>query len=134
MSAAIQDVLREQLSRPKTGWSIGIFGALAEFRRAAHEPAECTAFAVSTAVGAIRREPRQECRPVPYEPRSAKQHDRKFGVALCLPEAAARLERRSVLTELGEDAQAIHEKDRRALLFDLGLDSPYAAFCIRTAD
>jgi hypothetical protein len=134
MTMEIRSFLEEHLSRPEAGWSIGVFGALAEFRRAADEPARCSGLTVSTSLGAIRLDPVEACRPVAYEPRSARQHDRKLGIALCLPESSARLERRAALTELGKDKEAIDAKDRDAVLFDLGLDSPYASFCIRTGD
>jgi hypothetical protein len=117
----IRDFLREQLARPHVGWSIGIFGALAEFHREESEEAECRELTVSTPLGAIRLEPVEGCRPVRYEPRSAKHAGRHFGVALCLPEAQARMQCRCALTELGEDREAINAKDRRALLFDPGL-------------
>jgi hypothetical protein len=130
----LRTLLESNLANPSIGWSIGIFGALAEFHREAGEDARCEDLAVSTARGAIRLAVLDECRPVPYEPRSEKQADRKFGVALCLPEGHARLESRAVLTELGPDAEAIRPEDRKAVLFDLGLDTPYGTFCVRTAD
>jgi hypothetical protein len=130
----IRDFLREQLARPHVGWSIGIFGALAEFHREESEEAECRELTVSTPLGAIRLEPVEGCRPVRYEPRSAKHAGRHFGVALCLPEAQARMQCRCALTELGEDREAINAKDGRALLFDLGLGTPYGMFCVRTVD
>lgn len=55
-------------------------------------------------------------------------------VALCLPERAARLNSRSVLTELGPDSDAIRPEDRDAILFDQGLSLPQCDFCIRTSD
>ena len=41
---------------------------------------------------------------------------------------------RAVLTELEPDTQALRAEDRRALLFDLGLEAPQADLCVRTAD
>ena len=130
----LPEFLQEKLARPATGWGIGVFGALAEFQRDADEPAEVSDFTIVTARGAIRLEPVEQCRPVPYQPRSPKQHDRNFGVALCLPEPAARVGRHSVLTELGPDREALRPADRSALLFDLGLATPYVIFCVRTGD
>jgi hypothetical protein len=131
---SVERILEERLQDPATRWSIGVFGALAEFQRDDGEPARSGAREVVTARGAIRLLPVDECRPVAYEPRSAKQNGRDFGVALCLPEAAARLQCREVLTELGPDSEAINETDRGAMLFDLGLGSPYGMFCVRAAD
>lgn len=131
----LRDLLQSHLANPSTGWSIGIFGALAEFHREDGEEARCDGLSVSTARGAIRLEAREECRPVRFEPRSVKQAGRDFGIGLCLPEPKARLQAcRSVLTDLGPDTEAIHAQDREALLFDLGLGTPYGVFCVRTAD
>jgi hypothetical protein len=130
----LRTLLKSCLSNPSIGWSIGIFGALAEFHRDENEPAEVRELTVSTPLGAIRLEPVDGCRPVRFEPRSEKQADRDFGVGLCLPEAQARMPCRAVLTELGPDRDAVLAKDRDAILFDLGLDMPYGTFCIRTAD
>ncbi|MGQ0653522.1 MAG: DUF6925 family protein [Betaproteobacteria bacterium] len=131
--ASLGDTLAAQLARAGTSWSIGAFGALAEFERSPEEPAERTPFSVATARGAIRLEPLAGCECVPYRARSARD-ERDYGVALCLPEPQARLERRGVLTELGADHAAIRAPDRTALLFDLGLDTPYGTFCVRTGD
>jgi hypothetical protein len=42
-------------------------------------------------------------------------------VALCLSEKDCIMSRRTVLTEVGPDGDAVHEADRSAILFDLGL-------------
>jgi len=131
MSAAL---LKTLLEDPKTTWSIGVFGALAEFHREAGERADVRELHVATALGAIRLTPDADCTPVPFAPRSEKQKDRVFGTALCLPAGKAALQRRDVITELGEDREAIREEDRGAILFDLGLGSPYVNFCVRTSD
>jgi hypothetical protein len=39
-----------------------------------------------------------------------------------------------VLTELGPDGEALHPRDRDAILFDLGLAIGHADICIRTTD
>ena len=44
------------------------------------------------------------------------------------------MNRRSVLTELGADAQALRGEDRDAILFDLGLGALQADFCVRIDD
>jgi hypothetical protein len=55
-------------------------------------------------------------------------------IALCLPDALARLSERAVLTEVGRDDGALRAADRDAFLFDLGVQSPFFEFCVRTAD
>jgi hypothetical protein len=134
ISSNAAEVAREQLARAGTTWSIGVFGALAEFHRDADEPAQASDLSVFTQRGAIRLEPVAACRVVPFEWRNAKQHGRTPGVALCLPEPEAKVGRNTVLTELGPDREAIREQDRLATLFDLGLETPYGVFCVRTAD
>lgn len=134
MSLELREILQEKLARPQTGWSIGVFGALAEFHRERDEPAETGELQVATARGAIRLSAVEECRPVPFAPRSAKHGRRDYGVGLCLPESSARIGRNAALTELGPDRDAIRPRDRDGVLFDLGLDTPYGVFCIHTAD
>ena len=41
---------------------------------------------------------------------------------------------RTVLTELGADARALRERDRDAVLFDLGLGALQVDCCVRIAD
>jgi hypothetical protein len=127
------ETIRAQLYSARTSWSIGVFGAIAEFERSPDEPAERTAFSVTTPRGAIRLRPLEECECVPYKPRSARD-ERNYGVAVCLPEPRARLEQRDVLTEIGADEEAIRPQDRAARLFDLGLGTPYATLCVRTGE
>src|SRR6185437_10538250 len=55
-------------------------------------------------------------------------------VALCLPPAQSAMHRRTVLTELGADGDALRERDRGSILFDLGLGAPQIDACIRVAD
>ena len=44
------------------------------------------------------------------------------------------MNRRTVLTALGADADALREQDRDAMLFDLGLGALQADLCIRVSD
>jgi hypothetical protein len=53
---------------------------------------------------------------------------------LCLPEKMAHTGARTVVTELGPDADAIRPQDRGAILFDLGIGKPQSEICVRTAD
>ena len=55
-------------------------------------------------------------------------------LALCLPDAACAVSRRTTLTELGPDRDAIRAADRDAILFDLGIGALQADACIRVAD
>jgi hypothetical protein len=55
-------------------------------------------------------------------------------VSLCLPENTCGMDQRTVLTEIGPDANAPRAQDRAAVLFDLGLGTLQLNACIRTGD
>ena len=128
--------LAAQLDDCDTHWSLGSFGALAEFCR---DPGEPVAFAhdaqsvsAVTPRGGIRLEPRPELRLAASE--SATRESWSHRVSLCLPQAACAMSRRTKLTELGPDAGALREGDRTAILFDLGLDLLQLDACVRVSD
>lgn len=134
-SGDVAAFLRAALADPEHAWSLGSFGARAEFSRDAGEPftpLEGGRLGLATARGAIALRPSPELRPIAYE--TAFGADWSHAVALCLPEAACALGRRQVLTELGPDAQAARPEDRGAVLFDLGLGLPAVDACLRTRD
>jgi hypothetical protein len=106
-------------------------GAIAEFMRAPADDAECDcATSVVTGRGALRIAVTPETRIVRFTHNASGLRC----IALCLPEARARLNGRTTLTELGRDAGALRHGDRDGILFDLGICSPFFDFCIRTAD
>ena len=78
--------------------------------------------------GGIRVTPRPEMRPVASE--SVTRESWSHRVALCLPEPLGAMARRNVLTELGPDEDALRERDRGAVLFDLGLGA-LSGRCLR---
>jgi len=124
------------LADPEAQWSLGTFGAIAEFMRDAHEPAEIARTEVSasvvTARGGIRLVAQPGLRAVAFETVTTSSWSQR--VAFCLPEAAARMGRRAALTELGPDRDALRAQDRDAVLFDLGLGALQVDCCIRTGD
>ena len=125
-----RDIVAEHLARPATGWAVGMVGAVAEFMRAsADEAGSDRATCVVTACGALRIEATPETRVVRFTTASGLAC-----IALCLPAALARLSGRTVLTEVGRDGGALRAADRDAFLFDLGIESPFFEFCVRTAD
>ena len=136
----LRTLLETHLQDPETGWSMGTFGALAEFHQEAGEPVERdepARLTRATSRGAIRLEPGAPARPVAYETLSSRSHRWGHGVALCLPEGEALMSRRSTVTELGPDTDAIRDRDRDGILFDMGLGATGAAcrqvdFCVRT--
>lgn len=129
-------VLQAGLADTDCGWSMGSFGAIAEFHHVSGDaaPAPAQALCQATERGAVRIDRLSNVRPVAYETLSPKSHRWTQAVSLCLPEAEATMNRRAVLTELGPDKDAIRPQDAGAILFDMGLDQPQVDFCIRTDD
>jgi hypothetical protein len=130
------DLIAGQLADPDAQWSLGTFGAIAEFMRDPDEPADIargeTWMSVVTPRGGIRLEALPNLRPVAFETITTQAWSQR--VAFCLPEAESAMGRRAVLTELGPDAQALRPQDRDAVRFDLGLGAAQVDCCIRTAD
>ncbi|MBL8581851.1 MAG: hypothetical protein JNL61_06445, partial [Rhizobiaceae bacterium] len=122
------DLILDHLDDWHTGWSMGTFGAVAEFHRDACEPLISERRERSTRAtdrGAIRfdRLAVSRLRPVAYEMLSPKAGRWNQGVTLCMAAGDAARSCRSVLTELGA-----------AILFDMGLSPPQCDFCIRIGD
>lgn len=132
----LHDWLRSALNDPAHGWSLGAFGAIAEFIRAPGEAAilDTEGLSAATARGAIRLHDRADLRALAYENPGRQPGHWNHAVVLCLPAEAAAMSGRAVLTELGPDRQAVRPEDREAVLFDLGLDLPQTDACIRTGD
>src|SRR3954462_4489776 len=130
------DLITEQLADPEAQWSLGTFGAIAEFMRDADEPADILhseiSYAVVTPRGGIRLLAHPELRPITFETVTTQAWSQR--VAFCLPEKASAMSQRSALTELGPDHEALRAEDRGAVLFDLGLGALQVDCCIRTAD
>lgn len=134
-SEAVAALLREALADPGTAWSLGSFGAIAEFMRDPGEPVTALPddrLGLATARGAIALHVLPELRPLAYE--TGFSSGWNHAVALCLPERACAMGRREVVTELGPDAQAARPEDRDAVLFDLGLGLAAVDACVRTRD
>ena len=130
------ELLFGQLADPHAQWSLGTFGAIAEFMRDPDEPAEIagdeTSLSVVTPRGGIRLVARPNLRPVAFETITTQSWSQR--VAFCLPAAESAMNRRAVLTELGPDTEALRTQDRDAVRFDLGLDGHQVDCCVRTAD
>ena len=130
------DLITDQLADPEAQWSLGTFGAIAEFMRDADEPADILhsgmTMSVVTRRGGIRLLAHPEIRPFAFETITTQAWSQR--VAFCLPQAAAAMNQRGVLTELGPDNEALRGEDRGAVLFDLGLGVLQVDCCIRTAD
>lgn len=129
-------LLASQFSDAEAGWSVGTFGAIAEFTR---DPGEEIDLSVSTdgmhAVtgrGGIRIVSHPDLRLIASESPTTESWSHR--VALCLPRSVCTMNERTVLTELGPDREALLRRDRSAILFDLGLGTLQIDACIRLGD
>jgi len=133
---SLVDFLAAQLANDETAWSVGCFGAIAEFMRDSDEAVTFRRAARSisavTARGGLRIEARDGLRFFASESLTAQSWSHR--VALCLPEKDCIMSRRTVLTEVGPDGDAVHEADRSAILFDLGLGALQLDAYVRVAD
>lgn len=135
----LERLARRHLADWRTGWSMGTFGAIAEFH---HDDGEMPVIDEpnllmrATRRGGIHidRTKLADVRAVAYETVSPRRHRWSQAISLCLPEGKARRAARTVLTELGPDDAAVRGVDRTGILFDMGLSLPQCDFCIRTSD
>lgn len=133
----LRTVLEAQLKDTSCSFSIGSFGAIAEFFRRVDECVSIEygdGLTVSTDRGAIRICLRKDVFPVAYETLSARKNCWLQGLALCLPIVEGTSCGRTTITELGPDVGAIRSGDDDDLLFDLGLGAKNIDFCIRTSN
>ena len=135
-SATIRAVLRAHIDDAASQWNLGTFGAIAEFIR---DPGEAVAItdqperlAAVTERGGIGFDALDGIRLFASE--SAVGTSWSHRVALCLPDEASAMNRRTALTELGPDTQALRAEDADGILFDMGLGTLQADICIRTGD
>jgi hypothetical protein len=135
-AAEMLELLSGQLADAETTWSMGTFGAIAEFARDGRETTtlrkDSDSAAVVTARGGMRVAAAAGLRLIASESLTAQSWNQR--VALCLPEAACAMSRRTALTEIGPDHSALRAKDRTAILFDLGLGALQLDACVRVAD
>ncbi|MDD7965594.1 DUF6925 family protein [Actinomycetospora lemnae] len=127
------DDLLAWVDDPDAGWSVGTFGALAEFLRDPDEPAEVThaggRATVVTPRGGVDVRLTEDVRPVAWERRAGESWSQAVALCLFLPAGG-----RSVVTELGPDVDALRDEDRDAVLVDLGVGAPHLEACVRTSD
>lgn len=133
----LRETIAAALDDHRWGFSVGAFGAIAEFHQDEGEPATVAAaerLVRATARGAVAIEQLADAVPIAYETVSAKPERWGQGLALCLPAGVAAATPCGTLQEVGPDRGAIRPADRNARLFDLGLGLPSLKFCVRTAD
>jgi hypothetical protein len=138
MSTADRSIgfLAAQLADVEAGFSLGTFGAIAEFTRDVGEPASFVAtdetVGVVTGRGGLRIASHPELRLIASESPTAEAWNHR--IALCLPRPACAMNGRTALTALGADIDALRDEDRSSVLFDLGLGAFQVDVCIRSDD
>jgi hypothetical protein len=132
------DLIRRYLHSTESSWSNGISGAIAEFMYDKGESVSfeenATALHAVTDRGAIAVNLAQELTCFAYEDIAHCTRSWTQTIALALPEPLLRVPANHVITALGADTGAIRSRDRDKQLFDLGLGSDLARFCVRTGD
>jgi Family of unknown function (DUF6925) len=130
------ELLAAQMADHEASWSLGTFGAIAEFARDGDEPVELSCadahLAAVTARGGMRIAPREDMRLFASESTTRESWSQR--VSLCLPENCCAMSRRTALTAIGPDVEALRRQDREAVLFDLGLGRLQVDACVRVAD
>ena len=126
--------LRAHLNHRASSWSIGGYGAIAEFHWLPDDRPgnDSENLQVVTGAGALSLELRDEVVPHAYQGLSRHPDRWLQGISLCLPWRHARRGARKVLTEVGPDLHAIRREDRDAVLFDMGLGLPHVDACVRS--
>lgn len=123
------------LADPAIAWSLGSFGAIAEFM---WHPAEATwahsPFERITGRGGIRIAPPAATCAIATRTPSRDPARRHRGLALCLPRDDSAMARHAVVTEIGPDTESLRPEDRDALLFDMGLAQWQVDVMVRTRD
>jgi hypothetical protein len=114
------EFLDAQMSDHETNWSMGTFGAIAEFARDEDEAVLLSradnSIAAVTARGGIRIEVEDGLRLFASETTTRVSWSQR--VALCLPRERCAMNARTELTALGPDREALRPQDREATLFD----------------
>jgi len=135
-SVDLLEFLADQLADAETAWSIGSFGAIAEFVRDIEEAVTLQqgdrSISAVTARGGLHIEVQDALRLLASESLTAESWSHRD--ALCLPQEVCVMNRRTVFTEIGPDHEALRSADRPAILFDLGLGTLQLDACVRVAD
>ena len=131
-------LVKGYLHSPESSWSNGISGAIAEFMYDAGETVSfgetATGLHALTERGAIAVRLPEELACFAYEEIAHCTRSWTQTVALALPDARSRISVNRVITALGADGEAVRPRDRDKQLFDLGLGSDQARFCVRSGD
>jgi predicted Fe-S protein YdhL (DUF1289 family) len=117
---------------PATTFAIGVQGAVAEFMRAPDDGAivqgDADRLLIHSRLGALRLDLMPWVRVFSFGPEAGSPDE----VVLAVHRSRLTLQAECTLSELGLDQDAVRQQERRALLFDLGLERPSIRFCVRT--
>jgi hypothetical protein len=130
--ATMSDLIARHLADPDAAWAIGAYGAVAEFRRDALEPAVVGPRQVVTARGAVVITAHLNMSMIDREV-SDEHGGRVRSIGFTLPRSHAAMPLHRTFTELGPDLDAVRPYDQ-AILFDLGLGFEHCRACVRTAN
>ena len=137
-TARLEALIRSALSDPDYSFSIGTFGAVAEFHRDPAEPFQLLSgahgFGMVTARGGIRIALPDDAQGVAYLETTGRAPRYGATFAVCLAANRAALSGSSAITDLGPDLSAIRETDREHQLFDMGVGMGHIRTCVRTSD
>lgn len=129
---ALLDQLERLAREPGTGWSIGVYGAVAEFATRDGEAPEVEigghGLQLRTTGGALRLCPPAGTRAFEL----VGSTGRVERLVLALHRSRLRETPAVAVTELGADAEAIEPRYRSDRLFDLGVTHAATRFCVRT--
>ncbi|MBE1237070.1 DUF1289 domain-containing protein [Phaeovibrio sulfidiphilus] len=137
--ATLDRLFLESLDDPKARWSIGVPGANATFCPSEGNVAisprlwEYGGYAVG-AYGGIRVVLDHRGKKIKAIGTTDPETGSLSRIDLCLYENRAFMSRRTVLTEIGWDTEALRVRDRPSILFDLGLGISHIDYCIRVED
>ena len=128
-SQSLFDILEQHLNNPSTSWSIGTFGAMAEFFHITKEPLKTSkvtsTLTAETSSGMIQISYKKSMRLVPYEGLSKLEGAWTQGVLVCMPTSEAQMFNHLGISEL-------QTKDKNSFVFDLGLCLGHIDVCIKT--
>ena len=128
-SQPLFDILEHYINDRSTSWSIGTFGAMAEFFHSSTEPLNSskknTTLTAKTSLSAIEINYTKSMQLVPYEGLSKLEGAWTQGVLVCIPTTEAQMTNRSGISE-------IKTIDKSSFIFDLGLRLGHIDVCIKT--
>ena len=133
----LSQLLRAHFDDPSSSFSIGAFGAIAEFffnTKIVSRSRRDGLMKLVTPYGALCVSSARDVLPVAYEGLSRDPDCWTHGIALCLPRLQGTCSCRTVITELGPDERAVCDANKSDRLFDLGLGTINIDFYVRTSD